>query len=90
MSKHHERTRWKNKSGTLRKRIAATLPRPCPFCPRPVLPTDKWDIDHIVPVSKGGTHALSNLRPAHASCNRGRKAKPNKNPGAPTFARAGW
>lgn len=31
--------------------------------------------DHIVPYSQGGSHALSNLRPAHLSCNsrRGKK-----------------
>lgn len=33
--------------------------------PHPLYPT----IDHIVPVSKGGTHDMSNLQCAHARCN---------------------
>ena len=29
-----------------------------------------WEIDHIVPESKGGTNSLSNLRPLHWENNR--------------------
>ncbi len=32
-----------------------------------------WDIDHIIPISKGETSELSNLRAVHARCNRSRK-----------------
>lgn len=32
-------------------------------------------IDHIVPVSLGGHTELSNLRPAHATCNMRRGAR---------------
>lgn len=28
--------------------------------------------DHVIPRSKGGTHALENMRPAHRACNRAR------------------
>ena len=31
-----------------------------------------WDLDHIVPRSRGGTNAMSNLRPMHYSNNRAR------------------
>lgn len=32
-------------------------------------------VDHVLPVALGGTNALSNLRPAHLSCNCSRGAK---------------
>lgn len=32
-------------------------------------------VDHVKPLSRGGVHALSNLRPACASCNRSKGAK---------------
>lgn len=43
-----------------------------PLCrmPQPGAPT----VDHIVPVSEGGTDALDNLRAAHFDCNRKRGA----------------
>ena len=33
-----------------------------------------WDIDHITPVSRGGTDDLSNLRPLHWENNAARQA----------------
>lgn len=35
-----------------------------------------FSIDHIIPVSLGGTHAASNLQPAHLVCNSKRGNKP--------------
>lgn len=32
-------------------------------------------VDHVIPFSKGGSDHPSNLRPAHAECNRKRQAK---------------
>ena len=40
----------------------------CHLCGGIVEPRD-LHVDHVVPVSKGGTSALANLRPAHAACN---------------------
>lgn len=31
-----------------------------------------WEVDHIKPISEGGTNELSNLRPLNISDNRGR------------------
>jgi len=30
----------------------------------------KWEIDHIISLSKGGKHSYANVQLAHASCNR--------------------
>jgi len=40
----------------------------CHICKAPVAP---WDIhfDHVIPLSKGGSHTEENIRPAHADCN---------------------
>jgi 5-methylcytosine-specific restriction endonuclease McrA len=34
---------------------------------------DGVDVDHVQPLSKGGSNSRSNLRPMHRSANRGRK-----------------
>jgi 5-methylcytosine-specific restriction endonuclease McrA len=47
----------------------------CHICQKPIdleLPrTNRYGltVDHVIPVSKGGTDDLSNLRPAHWICN---------------------
>lgn len=47
----------------------------CGVCAEPVLLSDKYpnprslSIDHIVPLSKGGSHALYNLQITHWICN---------------------
>ncbi|MEM7166018.1 MAG: HNH endonuclease signature motif containing protein [Planctomycetota bacterium] len=30
---------------------------------------DKWHLDHIVPLARGGRHEVANLQPLHAACN---------------------
>lgn len=40
----------------------------CGIC-RQHVPLHITTFDHIVPLSKGGPHILSNLQPAHKSCN---------------------
>ena len=37
-----------------------------------------WEVDHSVPVSKGGTDHLNNLRPAHTTCNRSKQARSSR------------
>lgn len=37
-----------------------------------------WEVDHVRPRSKGGHNGLTNLRAAHAHCNRKKGNKPNR------------
>lgn len=47
----------------------------CGLCDKPVDPAVSWpdrssaSLDHIVPLSKGGTHTYENVQLAHLSCN---------------------
>lgn len=34
-----------------------------------------WEVDHLVPVSQGGTDIVANLRPLHWACNRRKSDK---------------
>jgi 5-methylcytosine-specific restriction endonuclease McrA len=43
--------------------------RRCALCDEVVAPDERITIDHIRPVSRGGTHDPDNLRVVHASCN---------------------
>lgn len=40
----------------------------CGICRMPV-EFDEFTIDHIIPMSAGGSHLFENLQPAHAHCN---------------------
>jgi 5-methylcytosine-specific restriction endonuclease McrA len=52
------------------KQIKALLARPCHYCGEP-----SAHVDHYVPLARGGTHTLDNLRPACALCNTSKGAK---------------
>lgn len=41
----------------------------CRICGQPVEP-EAFEIDHIIPLSRGGTHEMGNVQAAHPSCNR--------------------
>jgi 5-methylcytosine-specific restriction endonuclease McrA len=54
-----------------RKARATILSRAflCAICGQPEYADDRFEADHIVPVSRGGSDHPSNLRAAHRSCN---------------------
>lgn len=41
----------------------------CGICTQPVDVNERWHIDHVVPLSKGGAHSYANVQLAHAMCN---------------------
>lgn len=47
----------------------ARLPLPCYRCKRPVLPEQRWHVEHIIDRALGGTHGVENQWVSHARCN---------------------
>lgn len=47
----------------------------CGICAAPVDPASPWEIDHIIPISKGGPHAYANVQLSHRTCNRSKSAR---------------
>lgn len=52
------------------KQLKDLLARPCHYCG-----DSAQQIDHYIPLARGGTHTLENLRPACAACNLSKGAK---------------
>jgi glyoxylate carboligase len=47
----------------------------CGICLTQIAAGQKWHIDHIEPLSKGGAHSYDNTQLAHAFCNVSKGAK---------------
>lgn len=47
----------------------------CGICLKPVDRKSPWEVDHIVPISKGGAHSYANVQLSHRRCNRKKHAK---------------
>ncbi len=66
------RSGWGGRRAVMLTRLVlATYGTRCHLCGT----TGATTADHRVPRSKGGSDALANLRPAHASCNSSRQAE---------------
>ena len=50
----------------------------CGICCRPFTTEERMrvEVDHVVPVSKGGPRVIENLRTTHRACNQTKKAQP--------------
>lgn len=63
-------------------KMLATYGNICHLCNQEIDLTLAWpdpgslSADHLVPQSRGGTHTLGNLRPAHLHCNTSRQDNP--------------
>ena len=51
------------------KEIKAMYLKPCIYCGS----TGKVEIDHVIPLNRGGVHGIGNLAPACLNCNRSRQ-----------------
>ena len=69
---------------TVRDRDRAYIRRgqpPCALCHQPIDYTLRspdpmsFEVDHIVPLSRGGLDILENKQPAHRRCNRAKSAR---------------
>lgn len=47
----------------------------CGICGEAVEMSSTWEVDHIVPLVKGGTHCYANVQLAHRRCNRSKGTK---------------
>ena len=60
------------------RRIISRGKPPCHICGEPIDYSAKWldplsfQIDHVIPLHKGGTDTLDNCAPSHRYCNRQR------------------
>jgi len=50
--------------------LAAAGELPCCRCGVPVQVEDLWDVDHVTPLSAGGSLGLDNQAVSHRTCNR--------------------
>jgi 5-methylcytosine-specific restriction endonuclease McrA len=47
----------------------------CNLCHKPIESRADLELDHVIPLARGGTHTYDNVRPSHRSCNRRKGAK---------------
>lgn len=47
----------------------------CYLCESAIAPGDKWQRDHVQPLSRGGLESYENIRPTHARCNLSKSDK---------------
>jgi HNH endonuclease len=47
----------------------------CHLCKLPILTRADLQMDHVIPLARGGSHTYGNIRPSHGLCNRRKHAK---------------
>lgn len=66
---------WDRQTAQLRARVALTLPTECAWCLDTITPDQPWHMDHITPLSAGGSNTIDNVQPLHAACNLAKAAQ---------------
>lgn len=64
----------KRKNLSQKKKILYATNKVCHWC-KLEMPYKEATVEHLVPLSKGGTNSINNLRLAHQGCNQGRGNK---------------
>lgn len=57
------------------ERLAARHEGLCAYCRGQFTDTNRREWDHVIPISRGGSHSIGNLVPACKSCNRAKSFK---------------
>lgn len=73
--------------GTMRVRIFLAAGGLCHICGNKIdAPKQRWDVEHVKPLSMGGADDETNMRPAHVECHAAKtageappRAKANRN-----------
>lgn len=78
----------------LRARLILEFGGQCAYCQRDIS-VKTLELEHFIPISKGGTHTLGNLLPACFECNRGPDGKWDSDPeewykAQPFYSEARW
>ena len=72
-SKHYKATKRGNHSalipGAQLLKRWAEFDHACAYCGKPDHRADELELEHVVPISKGGAHHLNNIVPACRQCN---------------------
>lgn len=58
-----------------KKRLLKTQNNSCPICKKPIFYGENTEVDHIIPISKGGKDDFSNLQIVHSDCNKKKGSK---------------
>lgn len=58
------------RSRTQRLRLFLRAHGRCHICQQPIQVGQRWDIEHVVPLSASGTDTDNNIAPAHIACHR--------------------
>lgn len=61
-------TARKSISRTVRARVFDKANGACHLCGGKITASDKWDVDHVLPLALGGADDESNFAPAHKRC----------------------
>lgn len=71
MTAFHRTRAWTQLRNRMRPVLASRLPTPCIDCGKPVLPTQTWQVGHVLSAAKYPAYALveSNLGASHKVCN---------------------